>query len=142
MFNFNFGHKPPDKKQLLIVGAVLGVIITSLSQCTRVPQERLWGLLDEAQRCLFPNTIINEVIIQNPGLIERRVVRDVDRAIRDYEYQTRNSNPSGVSPPKLIEKNIDTSVCYSKECQKLGGEMRLCAPWVADCIDKKEENQN
>lgn len=139
MFNFNFGNKPPSKKEMVIVGTVLGVLISTLSQCTKISQERLWDILDETQRVLFPNTIINKIIIQNPGLIERRVNRDIDKAIRDYEYQTKDLNPSGVPSQKLIEKDIDTSVCYSEDCKKLGGEMRLCSPWIIDCIDKKKK---
>jgi hypothetical protein len=30
-------------------------------------------------------------------------------------------------------KPVDESVCYTDECKKLGGEMRLCAPWVSEC---------
>jgi hypothetical protein len=129
MFNFNFGKKRPDKKQLIIISAVLSAIVATLSQCTGAPQERLWDLLDEVQRSLFPGTIINDVLLQDPDVVKRRVERDVDRAIRDYEDLTRGSEPPRVPLPRLIEKAPDNS-----EAQKLlGGEMRLCAPWLDDC---------
>ena len=129
MFNFNFGKKKPDKKQIIIVSIVLSAVVAILSQCSGAPQERLWDLLDEVQRSLFPQTIINDVLLQDPGVVERRVERDVDRAIREYEDLTRDSEPPRVPLPRLIEKAPDNS-----EAQRLlGGEMRLCAPWVDNC---------
>lgn len=134
MLNFNFGKKRPDKKQIIIISAVLSGIVATLSQCSGVPSERLLDLLDEVQRSLFPQTIINDVLLQDPGVVERRVERDVDKAIREYERLTRDSNPPRVPLPRLIEMSIDTSKCYTKECKSLGGEMRLCAPWKEDCV--------
>ena len=129
MFNFNFGKKKPDKKQIILISIVLSGIVATLSQCSGVPQERLWDLLDEVQRSLFPQTIINDVLLQDPGVVERRVERDVDKAIREYEDLTRDSEPPRVPLPRLIEKAPDNS-----EAQRLlGGEMRLCAPWIEDC---------
>ena len=137
MFNFNFGKKKPDKKQIILISAILSGIVATLSQCSGVPQERLWDLLDEVQRSLFPQTIINDVLLQDPGVVKRRVERDVDKAIREYEDLTRDSEPPRVPLPRLIEKAPDKALCYSEECKKLGGEMRLCAPWVDSC---KEED--
>ena len=129
MFNFNFGKKKPDKKQIIFISIVLSGIVATLSQCSGVPQNALWDLLDEVQRSLFPQTIINDVLLQDPGVVERRVERDVDKAIREYEDLTRDSEPPRVPLPRLIEKAPDNS-----EAQRLlGGEMRLCAPWVDTC---------
>jgi hypothetical protein len=133
MFNFNFGKKRPDKKQIILISAILSGIVATLSQCTGAPQERLWDLLDEAQRVLFPGTIINDVLLQDPAVVNRRVERDVDKAIRDYERLTEGSNISRIPLPRLIEKALDTSECYTEECKKLGGEMRLCSPWIDTC---------
>jgi hypothetical protein len=130
MFNFNFGKKKPDKKQIIIISVVLSAIVATLSQCTGVSSERLWDLLDELQRNVFPQTIINDILLQDPGVVDRRTKRDVDKAIRDYERLTGDSADVRIPLPRLIEKAPDNS-----EAQKLlGGEMRLCAPWVEDCI--------
>ena len=132
MFNFNFGKKKPDKKQIILISIVLSGIVATLSQCSGVPQERLWDLLDEVQREFFPQTIINDVLLQDPGVVERRVERDVDKAIREYEELTKDTEPPRVPLPRLIEKAPDSS-----EAQRLlGGEMRLCAPWVDDCTQE------
>jgi hypothetical protein len=127
MFNF---------KQIILISVILSGIVATLSQCTGAPQERLWDLLDEVQRTLFPGTVINDVLLQDPAVVSRRVERDVDNAIRDYERLTKDSEPPRVPLPRLIEKALDTSKCYTEECKKLGGEMRLCSPWLDTC--KKE----
>jgi hypothetical protein len=130
MFNFNFGKKKPDKKQIIIISVVLSAIVATLSQCTGVSSERLWDLLDELQRNVFPQTIINDILLQDPGVVDRRTKRDVDKAIRDYERLTGDSDDVRIPLPRLIEKAPDNS-----EAQKLlGGEMRLCSPWIDDCI--------
>ena len=83
----------------------------------------------QAQRTFFPQTIINDVLLQDPGVVDRRTKRDVDKAIADYERLTGSSDPPRVPLPRLIEKAPDNS-----EAQRLlGGEMRLCAPWVDSC---------
>ena len=136
MFNFNFGNKRPDKKQIILISVILSGIVATLSQCTGASQERLWDLLDEVQRSLFPQTIINDVIRQDPNLIKRRVHRDVDKAIRDYERLTGDYGTPRIPLPRLIEKDLEDSKCYTDECKALGGEMRLCSPWLDTC--KKE----
>jgi len=136
MFNFNFGKKKPDKKQIIFISVILSGIVATLSQCTGAPQERLWDLLDEVQRVLSPGTVINDVLLQDPGVVDRRVKRDVDKAIREYERLTEGSNTSRIPLSRLIETPIEASKCYTEECKKLGGEMRICSPWLDTC--KKE----
>lgn len=131
MFNFNFGKKKTNKKQLLVVGLVLSSIIAALSQCTGTSENRLWDLLDEVQRKYFPQTILNEVILQDPKQIERRVGRDVSKAIDEAitEYNRFIVESDKKYKPKYTEKEPDGS-----EAQKLlGGEIRICAVWVEDC---------
>ncbi len=127
MINFNFGKKKPDKKQIIILSVVLSTLIAALSQCTGVSENGLWDLLDEIQRRYFPQTVLNEIFIQDPNKVERRVKRDVDAAID--KYLTENPQDPIIPIPRLVEKSPDGS-----EAQKLlGGEMRLCAPWVDGC---------
>ena len=138
MFNFNFGKKRPDKKQIIFISVILSGIVATLSQCSGVPSERLWDLLDEIQRSLFPQTIINDVLLQDPAVVDRRVERDVDKAIREYERLTKGSEPPRVPLPRLIEKAPDKALCHTKDCQSLGGEMRICSPWIDTCKDTSE----
>ena len=132
MINFNFGKKKPDIKKYAIIGIVLSTIIVALSQCTGIKQDSIWDLLDEVQRRYFPQTILNDFVIKDPEKLDRRVKRDVDRAIDDYWTQSGLSKAE-VSKPRYSETPVDASVCYTDECRSLGGEIRLCAPWVDNC---------
>jgi hypothetical protein len=129
-FNFNFGKKKPDKKQLIIVGVVISTIIATLSQCTGVSEHGLWDLLDEIQRKYFPQGILNEIILQDPDKVNRRVGRDVDRAIRDMtkEYDRIIAESDRKYKPQYLEEKNDESLCYSDDCKRLAPPMRICSP--------------
>jgi hypothetical protein len=133
--NFNFGKKKPDKKQLLILSVVLSSIIATLSQCTGASENGLWDLLDEIQRKYFPQTILNEILIQDPDKVERRVKRDVDKAINDVipEYDRIISDYARKYKQKYVEEKNDETVCYTDECKALAPPMRICSIWVDDC---------
>jgi hypothetical protein len=135
MINFNFGKKKPDKKQLIILSVVLSSIIAALSQCSKIPENAIWDLLDEIQREFFPQTIINEVILKDPDKINRRVERDVDKAILDVipEYDRIISNHDQKYKQKYLEEKNDDSLCYTKECMSLSPPMRICSPWIENC---------
>jgi len=129
MINFNFGKKKTDKKQLIILGVVLSTIIATLSQCTGVSESGLWDLLDEVQRKYFPQGVLNELILQDPNQVKRRVERDVTRAIDEVTPEYDRIINESIKKPRYVEKAPDGS-----EAQRLlGGEMRICAPWVEDC---------
>ena len=135
MFNFNFGKKKPDIKQYAIIAVVLSIIIGTLSQCTGISQNNIWDILDEVQRKYFPQTILNEFIIKDDEKLKRRIGRDVDRAINDVtpEYDRIISDYDRKYKPRYSEKPVDENVCYTNECKALGGELRICAPWVDGC---------
>jgi hypothetical protein len=116
-----------------IIGITLTTIVASVSKCTGIDEKHLYDLIDEIQRKYFPNTELNEYIIKDPKLLDNRVKRDVDKAIRDYERLTGDDGRVRIPSPRYSENPIDNSVCYTDECKALGGEIRICAPWVDDC---------
>jgi hypothetical protein len=116
-----------------IIGITLTTIVASFSKCTGIDEKHLYDLIDELQRKYFPNTELNEYIIKDPKLLDNRVKRDVDKAIAEYERLTGDDGTVRMPSPRYSEKPVDTSVCYTDECQALGGEMRICAPWVDNC---------
>jgi len=126
---FKFGKQKPDIKQYAIIGIVLSSIIGLLSQCTGIKQDSIWDLLDEVQRRYFPQTILNDFVIKDPEKLDRRIKRDVDAAIAEYERLTGDDGKVKIPSPRYSEKPPDGS--YAQLV--LGGEMRLCAPWVDDC---------
>jgi len=117
------------------VALVVGTIIAGLSTCTKISENNFWDFLDEMQRKYFPQTPLNDVIINDPQKLERRIKRDVDRAIEKVtpEYDRIIREADQKYQPKYSEKPIDESVCYTDECKALGGEIRICAPWVSGC---------
>lgn len=130
--NFHFGNKRPDKNQLIILFLVLTVIISGLSKCSGINEKSLWDLLDEIQRKFFPHGPINELIIKDPELLDRRVKRDVDRAIErvtsEYDGIIREADIR--FNPRYIEEKNDENLCYIEDCKALAPPMRLCSPVV------------
>lgn len=118
-----------------ILGIVLTTLVGTLTKCSGIDEKHWYDLIDEIQRKYFPNTELNEYIIKDPKLLDNRVKRDVDKAIRNVtpEYDRIIEKADQKYKPIYIEKPIDESVCYTEECKSLGGEMRVCAPWVIDC---------
>jgi hypothetical protein len=116
-----------------VIGIVLTTLVGTLTKCSGIGEKFWYDLFDEIQRKYFPNTELNEYIIKDPKLLDNRVKRDVDRAIQDYERLAGDDGTVRLPSPRYSEKQVDTSVCYTTECQALGGELRLCAPWVLDC---------
>jgi len=60
----------------------------------------------------------------------------VDEAISEYERLTGDYGNVKIPLPIYNEYEVDENVCYSDECKSLGGEMRLCSPWVDSCSEK------
>ena len=116
-----------------IISITLTTIVASFSKCTGIDEKHLYYLIYELQRKYFPNTELNEYIIKDPKLLDNRVKRDVDKAIAEYERSTGDDGTVRMPSPRYSEKPVDTSVCYTDECKSLGGEMRICAPWVDSC---------
>ena len=131
--NFNFGNKFPNIKTYAIIGVILTSIIAFLSNCTGIKQELIWDLFDEIQREINPKTPINDFIIKDPEKLQRRIHRDVNKAIRDYEKLTGDTPSVKIVPPRYIEEPMNDETCYSKECRALGPPMRLCSPWWDGC---------
>jgi hypothetical protein len=134
------------QKQIIIVSTVTSIIISTLSQCSGIKENSLWDLFDEVQRKFFPQTIFNELVIKDPEKLDRRIKRDVDRAIRDYEKWESSV------PPRMTDKTIleDLKSPRFSETQRLivrdaiyyecpGGIMGIRGVWVEkdpECIDK------
>ena len=126
---FKFGKQKPDIKQYAIVGIILTSVIATLTQCTGIKETSLWDVFDEVQRRYFPGTILNEFVIKDPEKLDRRIHRDVDAAIADYERLTGEGRGAMIPKQRYSEKPPDGSYAQSV----LGGEMRICAPWVDYC---------
>ena len=134
-FNFNFGNKKPNIKQYAIIGIILTTVITSVSQCTNIDEKVLWDLVDEVQRRHNPQGPVNDFILKDPEKLQRRIARDVDRAIEKVtsEYDRIIEKDNQKYLPRYIEEKNNDETCYTDECKSLGGPVRMCAPWYAGC---------
>ena len=133
-FDFQFGKKKSSIFRYAIIGVVFTSLVTGVSQCTHIPEENIYDFIDKVQRKYFSQTDLNDIIINTPQLLDRRVHRDVDKAIRDYEDLTGDDGSVRISPSYFSEKAPDKS-----NAQKLlGGEIRICGSWIPDC---PKENQ-
>jgi hypothetical protein len=126
-------------KNKIIRFAVIGITLTTLVgtfvRCSGINEKYWYDLIDEIQRKYFPNTELNEYIIKDPKLLDNRVKRDVDKAIRNVtpEYDRIISDYNQKFKPKYLEESNDETLCYTEECKSLAPPMRICAPWVDDC---------
>lgn len=135
VFNFNFGNKKPNIKQYAIIGLILTTVISSVSRCTNIDEKSLWDLFDEVQRRHNPQSPINDFIIKDPEKLQRRIIRDVDRAIDKVapEYDAIIREADKKYQPIFIDLEPNGTLCYTDSCKSLEPPMRLCAPWVEDC---------
>lgn len=122
---------PKYVKGFLII-SIVTMVIASLSGWLRLDEKDLWKIYN--------------AIIQNFGLthdipkpqdveeeLESRIELEVDKAIRDYQLLTGDYGYVTIPSPRRSERPLDASVCYTDECRSLGGEMRICSPWVDNC---------
>ncbi len=127
--NFHFGKKKASLKTLVI----LSLIVASLSSCLKIEEKTIWDIVYEYLQTYQPNSPLIPELQKDPGIVERDVERTVDKAIREYERLTGDDGSVTIPEPRRSEKPVDTSVCYTDECRALGGEIRICAPWVDNC---------
>jgi len=131
--NFNFGKKTKNIYKYAIIGVLFTTTVTLISKCTGIPENKIYDAADEIQRNI-PSKPLNDFIINDPILLDRRVTRDVDKAIKRYEELVQDKK-NRLSPSVSSEKPPDKSNAQAL----LGGEIRMCGFWVPDCpeIDPK-----
>jgi hypothetical protein len=141
--DFLFSLRLTPKRSLIAV--LIAATMTFLTVRCGISQEDVLKFYNEIRKSIkfdLPNenNILNEIdnqlnekINRDPKLLDYKIQREVDDAIQKYERLTKDDGTVKITPPRYIENPVNESVCYTPECQALGGEMRICSPWVDNC---------
>jgi len=119
-FNFHFGKKKASLKTIII----LTLLVSVLAGIFKMEETKIWDIVYETILHFDPDSSLIPELQKDPGIIERKTERTVDKAIREYEDLTGDTGDVKIPEPRFIEEPGDSP---------LGGPMRLCAPWVDDC---------
>ncbi len=127
-FNFHFGKKKASLKTIVI----LTLLVASLAGIFKIEEAKIWDIVYETILHFDPDSPLIPELQKDPGIIERKAERTVDKAIREYEDLTGDTGEVTIPKPRFIEEPPDPER-QSGDAGLLGGPMRLCAPWVDDC---------
>jgi len=119
-----------------VIAVLIACAIGLLSLYLKVNKDSLWKLYMQLQEQLNPkyrNEELDKKFRGDEKLLNFLVTTTVDKALDNYNQQIGYDGKVRLPEPTYTEKPVDTLVCYTDDCKSLGGEMRLCAPWVADC---------
>jgi hypothetical protein len=114
MFNFHYGAKNKSPKRIYIVGIVLALLADLLHSLLKVEKQTLWDLIDDIGR-QFKIEDINDVIIRNSKFLDRRIERDVDKALNNYKTEVKWDEVE--TPQPTFTETLEGET-------PLGGEMR------------------
>jgi hypothetical protein len=151
-FKFNFGNKPKTIFRWAIVTIVVSGTVGLFSQCTKIPEEKLWNAIIDYNRIFkgkfFPQDL-KDYINNDPSLLKIKIEREVTSAINDYEkWELKNRKINMKNPTILheIKKSkysdnqriiIENAIYYelppdgSYAQSLLGGEMGIRGAWVS-----------
>lgn len=119
----------------MVIAFITSSIVIAITSYFKISQDDIWKFiaLIQHQFGIELGEDLNEKFRNDEKLLDFIIKNKVDQAIYDYERLTGDDGTPRIPLPRLIEKAPDTSKCYTEECKKLGGEMRLCAPWLDTC---------
>ena len=129
-FNFHFGKKKASLKTIVI----LTLLVASLAGIFKIEETKIWDIVYETILYFDPdNTLIPE-LQKDPGIIERKTERTVDKAIREVEpeYDRIIEEDNKQYQPRFVEEESKPEN-QSGDAGLLGGPMRICAPWIDNC---------
>ena len=135
------------------ISIILESLVSILSKSLKIDKKKLWDIIDEIQRWLYKkgwiDNTVNEYIIKTPELLDQRVVRDVDKAIKEYKKleEPEPVNMKNEVILKEIEKDkytesqkkiVKDAIYYEKEPDGsvaqdlLGGELGIKSSWYKE----------
>jgi hypothetical protein len=115
-----------------IIVSIITFIIAGFSSQFKIDEKQLWKIYTALIERLGLKSQVPD-IKDNEKKLDAEIELKVDTAIREYERLTGDDGRVRIPAPRYSEKPVDTDVCYTDECRSLGGEMRICSPWVDSC---------
>ena len=121
------------KIKSVIFSFIIVLIIVSLSGWLKISEKDLWKIYTSILQQFGLNHELPRT--ESEKELESRIELEVDRAINNVtpEYDRIISDYDRKYKPRYSEKPVDENLCYTKDCKALGGELRICAPWVDGC---------
>ena len=116
----------------VVIISIIAIIISALSSQFKIDEKQLWKIYTALIERLGLQPQLPD-IKDNEKKLDAEIELEVYQAIWEYERLTGDDGYVRIPSPRYSEKPVDTSVCYTDECKSLGGEMRICAPWVDSC---------
>ena len=104
-----------------MVGLALDVVEYLLLKFTNITHDEFMTLVDNFNREVLNNRILNDYIIQDEEWLNNRIEKDVDSAIDEYLELTKDTREVIIEPPTFSEELSGETL--------LGGELRLTAPY-------------
>jgi hypothetical protein len=120
-----------------VIAGLLIVAVGMLATYLKIENEHLWKLYMLVQQKFgdnYRNRELDEKFRNNEKLLNFIVTTEIDSALKKYNQLPGNESQVKLPKPIYSEKPVNLAICYTEECKALGGEMRLCAPWVKDCL--------
>lgn len=132
-FNFHFGKKQASLKTIVI----LTLLVAALAGIFKIEEAKIWDIVYETILHFDPDNPLIPELQKDPGIIERKVERTVDKAIREVEseYDRIIEEDDKQYQPRYIEEEVKPEN-QNGDAGLLGGPMRLCAPWIDGCNNK------
>ena len=127
-FQFHFGKKKASLKTIII----LTLLVSVLAGIFKMEETKIWDIVYETILYFDPDSSLIPELQKDPGIIERKAERTVDKAIREYEDLTGDTGEVKIPEPTYVEEEAKPEN-QTGDAGLLGPPMRLCAPWVDDC---------
>ena len=122
-FNFHFGKKEPSWTKRIATALFFVSAVPFIAKVTHLKEQSLYDFIDDIVRRYAPDSVFSEYIINTDKMINRRIERDVDKAVDDYTEK--------VPPVTITEFNYNEEPSDGSEAQELlGGSMSLSAPFM------------
>ena len=122
---FHFGKKNISTKKLYLTALFLQLGVDILHRLFKFSPQLMWELIDIIGQ-KYHISVIKEIILQAPELLQDRIEREVDNALKDH----LPSDPVVPEPERINVGDGETP---------LGGEMGFRYDFVIDLEDKKDE---